>query len=219
MTNEMLEALISYTDLTSVRALNDLWWAISVVTCEANQGTALEIVKKAISIVGDYYATALRYHIFALEFLAKMMKMKSESLLNCITMQIQEVMIRLIVQFPDSSNLMAAVYRFIRAGIAWDKFTRKLVLFFVPILVIEGSSEVRTASAANAMVLLGELKTHRSFDKILDSSLREVGEFEEFYVSRLAPHNKIMEESYGGSFQKVVPRSPSSQFYPRVICV
>jgi hypothetical protein len=82
-TEEMLKMLTIYTqNKSSLAILNELWRAIYEVTCSDNQATASDLVKSAISIVGDYYTVIHMYQIFALDFLAKMMQLKSEGLLT-----------------------------------------------------------------------------------------------------------------------------------------
>jgi hypothetical protein len=207
---EMFNALSQLVLVASECVCDELWRTISVATSESNLKEAAKLVPVAIAKVGDYYTSVRKYHIFVLEFLAKMMEFHSPSLVECREMQLQEVIVRLMVQFPDCSNLMGPLFRFIKAALYWPKFTKTMVPVFVPMMMAEGTGKVRTAASANCLVLLRKIATDQSIDAGLTAELKSVEGFTDFCKTTLVKYLEVMTNEYGGRVETKPGSGPLS---------
>lgn len=202
-TNKMIRAIRIHTKSKSTHVLNELWRALASVTYSGNGEEAATLVPIAIDHVSDFYTTVLRHHIFAVEFLSKMMALKSDGMRTCLDHQLQEVILRLIVQFPESSNLMGSVFRFLRAAFQWDEFISVMADKFIPVLVAVASAKQRTAASAQSMSILADLKNRRAQSPLLTKALEKFDEFYEFTEGILSWRNAVMTLPYGGPFEQM----------------
>jgi hypothetical protein len=120
-----------------------------------------------------------------------------------VNREMQEVMLALTAGFPDASNLMGAVFRFIRACLFWEQTLDAAVERFVPAMTAEACEKTRTAASAHCFRILDEL--NRSKDRIpeLDLALKKVDMFAEFCRTALPRYRRIMQNDYGGTMERV----------------
>ena len=168
-------------------------------------------IPKAIEITSEPYDKIQRYRIFAIEFIATMLRLKSDGLYDFINMQVQQIVLRLIVQFPNASNLMGSVFRLIRNGLEWDLISDTLIEHFVPVMIVTASNKVRTAAAAHSMDLLDKIYSKYKYKEIKDKIQEKIEPYAEFCNTQLCYYRTVMTSSYGGEFHSYYPkRSPSS---------
>jgi hypothetical protein len=168
------------------------------VVCPANVVSAELFLIPAVARISEFAATAVGAQIHAVDFLARMLELRAWAAAACVDRALLEVILRLTIQFADSSNYMGAVFRFIRAGILWVALTDKMVAVFVPALAAEASDEMRTAASAHAFVLLDELEMLTHSDHHIAQGLQSLDIFAEFCERDLKRYRTIMNKDYGG---------------------
>ena len=211
-TVEMMNVIEELMQRGDSEVRNELWGTLVAVVCKENMEVAVQFIQTAMDNVVDFYERVMRVHVFSIEFLTKMISLRSPASKTVFNPQMEQSMVRLIVQFPDCSNLMGAVFRFIKAGIRWREFTVPTLEVFVPVMTAEAGSRVRSAAAAQCMALLDELDAHRRNEKELEDALAGIEVFDEFCGQRLKSYRKVMAANYGGDVERAVGKSPSSYF-------
>ena len=209
-TVDMMKVMEELMERGDSEIKNELWGTLVAVVCKENMEEAVQFIQMAMDNVVDFYEQVMRLHVFSIEFLTKMISLRSPASKAVFNPQMEQSMVRLIVQFPDCSNLMGAVFRFIKAGIRWREFTVPTLEVFVPVMTAEAGSRVRNAAAAQCMVLLDELDAHRGKEKELEAALAGIDVFDEFCGQRLKSYRKVMTSNYGGDVERAVGKSPSS---------
>lgn len=208
--SEIVSGLYAFIDTTDLNILNQLWKTLESVLCIANMSEMSVYVNPAISLISGNFTVAHICHVYALDFLAQMLKYHSPQLSHFMDVQLIQVIIRIIVQFQSSSNFMGSVFRFLKAGLTWSQFTRTIVYEIVPALVIIANQKIRNAAAANSVVFLAELQKKRADNEIVHKTLSELEIFHDFCCKYLKWYNALMENGYGGTTEKAVVRSTSS---------
>ncbi|OHT02514.1 hypothetical protein TRFO_30348 [Tritrichomonas foetus] len=210
-TNSIIHSLYTLTKSDYEKVANELWWAITNMVNSDTIHKMIIFIPKAFEIIREPYHEMHRFRIFAIEFIAEMLKYKSDGLSDFLNMQVQEVVLRLIVQFPDCSNLMGSVFRLIKHGLIWDFFADSLIEHFVPVMIFEASSQHRSAASARSMKLLKQISTRPKYKETHEKILAKIESYQDFCNNKLLRYKMIMKESYGGEMTKYQPsRSPSS---------
>jgi hypothetical protein len=202
-TPRILQTLAGLLGRASPSVAGELWLAASRIVCGSNLASAELFLTPAVARVSEYSAAVVYAQMHAVEFLARMLELGAKAAAACIDRALLEVILRLTVQFADSSNYMGAVFRFIRAGILWGPLTELLVAVFVPAMAAEASDTMRTAASAQSFVLLDELEILTHSDHNLATTLQTLDIFTEFCRRELKGYRKIMSHDYGGPVQAV----------------
>ena len=211
-TIEMIKVIENLMHHEELNLKNELWGTLVAVMCQKNRDSAKAFIRAAADNVIEFYERVMRYHVSSFEFLEKMINLRSQDVKEVLGSQMDQAVVRLIVQFADSSNLMGAVFRFIKAGIRWRELTRRTLTVYVPLMAHEAVAKARTAASAQCMVLLDELERHSRREKELAEALATMDVFAEFCGGGLRWYRKVMSSSYGGSVEKKIGKSPSSYF-------
>ena len=211
-TKEMLNTLRNLLENESINVLNELWRSIYVLTCLALLKECNMFVDKAILNVSEVYNNVNAYRVFSLDFLAKLLIYQDETFKFILELQIQQVILRLIVQFPDSSNLMGAIFRLIEYSIRWPLFTKVMVNHFVPLMITEASNNQKNAVIANCYSTINKLNQLRQNNQLLDKVLSENDMFDSFVNQKLKKYNNILDKSYGGEMDNIITRYHSNLF-------
>lgn len=203
---KITETLYSLINSSTV-ILNELWDAIASISSSINEGNMIVFLPHAAEIVEEPYNKVFRYQSFSLEFIAKMMKLKSKGLSDLLLKQVQQVILRLIVQFPDSTNMMGSIFRLIKYGIIWDDCSNQFIENFVPLMIIEASNKNRNAVQANSKRLLWKFNSKPKYKFIRSKLIEKIDNYSEFCTSILDEYNQIMEFPYGGEMQNAISKS------------
>jgi hypothetical protein len=196
--SRMLRMLLAFVDHSSRNVQNELWWAVFNATVEQNLAQANLFVAPAVQKFRTRIDRIDRAGIFALDFLAAMVVQRAMSVADAITRQMQEIILGLTASFPDSSNLMGSVFRFIRACLLWPVTMAGAIEMFVPAMAAEATDGMRTAASAHCIALLDELSRSRKTMPELDRALKPVEMFGEFCRTNLPNYRKISRDPYGG---------------------
>lgn len=209
---QIIETFYSLTN-SSVLILNELWNAIDSLVDQKNESKMIVFLPKAIENIKEPYDIVCRYQVFSLNFISKMMKLKSNGLSNDLIKQVQQVILRLIVQFPNSTNLTLSIFKLIKYGIVWNDFSDQFIENFVPLMIIEASNENKTATQAKSKNLLWKLNTKPKYKSLRSKLNSKIDNFKEFCHSVLDEYNQIMTLSYGGEVKDLNRQSLFSSNY------
>ena len=141
------------------------------------------------------------------------MKLKSKGLSNDLVKQVQQVILRLIVQFPNSTNLIICIFKLIKYGIVWDEFSDQFIENFVPLMIVEASSDNKTAAQAKSKNLLWKFYTRPKYKSLRLKIKNKIDNFKEFCFSVLDDYNQVMNSNYGGDVQALSKQSLFSSNY------
>jgi hypothetical protein len=202
-TRKMLAALVGFLENPSKEVQIELWPAACSVVSETEMEETEIFMRHAIGKFTARIGTVDRAHVFALDFLVVVVEKKVASVAALISREVQEVMLALTAEFPDSSNLMGSVFRFIRACLFWDVTMPAAVERFVPAMAAEASDSIRSAALAHCFELLDELTRCTQRMPELDRELKKVDIFAEFCRTYLPKFRRVSRSEYGGMIQTV----------------
>jgi hypothetical protein len=126
--------------------------------------------------------------------------------------KLPEVFLRLIAQFPHSSNLQGPIFRLIRSEIKSPEHSNLFLHQFIPYAMVEARSSVRSPASAQCMTLL------IAFDADLKSGACNAdgvtaGAFAPFKKWFLMPYQRLMPMPYGGVSEQEPRRDTAFTFY------
>lgn len=198
--NKVIETLYSLVDSSNMIS-DDLWDAVTTITNSKNESKMIVFLPKAVENIKEPYDKVFRYQFFSFDFIKKMTKLKSNGLSDALMKQVQQVILRYIVQFPNSTNLIVCIFRLIKYGIIWDEFSDQFIENFIPIMIIEATNNNKTAVQANSKRLLWRFNTRSKYKSLRSKINKKVDNFKEFCSSVLNKYDQIITSSYGGDSQ------------------
>jgi hypothetical protein len=148
-------------------------------------------------------------HVCAFDFLAKYLRFAPALFTEVQGFAVLNVILRLTAQFPDATNLVGSMFRFLRAGLLAAHLRMDIVAIFVPILIVNAESASRTAVVASSRLFLADLEASRGGNAEVDQMLRASTDFREFRAQRLLQYTASLEAAYGGPITKYVKKTRS----------
>lgn len=213
---EILHTIASSTPISDTSILNELWMCISHFSLDSQfMHNMIIFLEPAIQIIIEPYLSVHAYHIYAIEFIANMMKLQSNSLISSkLDTQIPQVLLRLIVQFPNSSNLMGSVFRLIKYGLKWPIFTDKYARQCIPIMTIDGTYDTKTAASANSLKIMRKIVFKPKYKSLRSIIKQYVHNYDNLVKNCLTEYNHIISLPYGGEIvNPALMKSPSFFLY------
>jgi hypothetical protein len=197
--SQFLSALAEIGDGISAGIERNEYWGAVFAACGAETtGAMADFIEPAIAILSEPYDFVTADRIFAVDFIGKMVELRAPGLAAHLTQTFTEVLLRLIAQFPHSSNLQGAIFRLIKCGIEMEELSGLFVRQFIPYALMEGSSPVRSAAAAQSLRLLAKFDADVKAGRVNGSAIRPsmLGRFRDRF---LAAYETIRRSEYGGS--------------------
>ena len=176
-----------------------LWWAIYAASSPETSLFLSQFSTYAIEIIEEAYPIAEISQIFALEFLAKLIKLSYKSISDRIDPELIQVVTRILLQYPDSSNYIGAAFRFIRSGIKVKAIQKLFLLSFIPLICCEAEGP-RSSLAAHCADILSEISSLKGNNQEVDSLLNSIDIFREYARPNgpMSLRKKILSSHYGG---------------------
>jgi hypothetical protein len=198
-----LSQLLQHPDLF---VQNHLWEALANL-CTTRTCAGMSDVREAALAMLQPSVTDLHiYQVCALDFLAKCMQFGPAMFSEMEGFAVLNTILRLMLQFPDATNLVAAEFRCLRAGLRAPQMRMDIVHVFVPILIGSAEARERTAIAAHSRMFLADLEASRGGNADVDRALREMAAFCEFREQRLLRYMAVLKDAYGGPITKYVKK-------------
>lgn len=175
---------------------NNVWQAISTMTQDDTAKLLRSVVPLALNIITEPFHTVYLYTVCAIDFLMKMLNIENKCEAEFRIRQIEGTFTRLIVQFPDSTNLQSSLFRMIRNAIKWESFGKYLLPLIGPVILDNASANNHSAARMNCIVFLNDVfESGKSFQQqILMSTPGMVA----FKKDILKPLFKVLNSNYGG---------------------
>jgi len=182
-----------------------VWEAISSVCCEITYEKLHGLVNNAFSFLHDHCSSLTISIIPILDFFSKMIEIKPFDYDSFIFSPNIQYFFRLMVSFPDSSNLMSSFFRFLFSVIKHRPFLLHIIDNYVPMLVSESSSPNRSSASANSIQFLIKLKELSTHDEEISQKLLDHDIFLEFTQGYLIKYQYVVSNHYGGEVQRIFP--------------
>ena len=182
--------------------VSNIFWSIISSLCTSNTFSyMLPLFEKSIIILSEPYLEIHIYHVCALDFMGKFISNWPNAFEKRFV-QFLHVFSRLLIQFPDSSNLQASIARFICVIIKYNQFHDALIEIFLPLVVSIAQSENRNAASANCAFILHQISALKnSYPK-----LKHFCQKSEYYLECrkyfLDKYESLLTKNYGGPMEK-----------------
>jgi hypothetical protein len=201
-----LEPLIANGDLF---LQNHIWEALADL-CSASTCPKMENLQRAaIEMLQQPVTTLHIYHVCVFDFLGKFVQFAPSLFTEMQGFTVLNTILRWMAQFPDSTNLVGSMFRFLRAGLRSPHMRLDIISVFVPILVAATEGTERTAVTANAIMLLADIEASRGGNAVVDQMLNASADFREFRRERLMKYMTTLKAAYGGPITKYVKKTKS----------
>ena len=197
----MANTLISFLNKLNKFILNDYWKAIESI-CTKKTFELLKIcIEPAFEIIKNIESNNITI-TFIIEFFGKMIYRDSIFFHQFIEKQFFQFLLKYIIQFPDSSNLIGSIFRLLK-NILKDQILLKIIIKeFIPILIFEATSKIRSATSARSIIFLRELKEIAKTDFFLKNNLDQIDMFKEFCEHYLIWYDELISTGYGGTIER-----------------
>ncbi|OHT02270.1 hypothetical protein TRFO_30633 [Tritrichomonas foetus] len=195
----VLQALVNLMNTSNTQLLNQVWQTISLMVCQKLVTKMQCIYNRALEILIEPFDTLHIYHTSIFEFLAKVVQLRTSFFTETHKSQICQIILRLFVQFPNSTNLMTAMFRFIRNSLFNKEFAHKVLNSFIVLFVIESQSEARTAASASALLFLGDLERMKTSSIMINKFLTGNAQYMHFCKTFFKNYLEELPIPYGGT--------------------
>jgi hypothetical protein len=189
--------LLSLLDQDDIILQNQLWQAL---TSLCNQDTFVKMACvqqraiKLLALIGPLHM----YHVCAFDFLGKYLYFAPNGFSEADAMAVFNIFLRAVIQFPDATNLITSMFRFLRTAMNSDVFKSDIIDALLPILVVLGEAQERTAIVASSRQFLADLEVCRTGNRELDHALRTNVEYRECLNRYLRKYVENLKIPYGG---------------------
>jgi hypothetical protein len=178
-------------------ARNEFWGAVFAACAPDTAALMGDFVQPAVAVLSEPYDCVSADRVFAVDFIARLVELRAPGAAAAVTQTLAEVLLRLIAQFPHSSNLQGAIFRLITHAMALRELEALVVRQFIPYALVEGSSPVRSAAAAQALRLLARFDADVRAGRVDGSPIR-ASALDRFRERFLAAYEAIRRSEYGG---------------------
>lgn len=187
----------------SLYVKNALWNFISEITNEYTL-TRIEIyLHVAISIISDLYTSVHEYYIYVIEFISKLIQLKSIAIEQYISEQFLQVFIRLMEQFNNSTNFLASIFRLINALIN-SEYAKIALLNLLPYISFVASSSEKNALNAFCNDFLITFNQKKLPSK-LQKEIKNIDLYQEYLKFYQHNYSQKRKSPYGGSINTNCP--------------
>lgn len=172
------------------------WRAIVAITCEATAYEMLHFVPIAVDMLAEQFSKLLEYRVLALQFLTKMVQLAPLAFDLLMEKQMPQMLIYLVLRFPNSTILHNAFVRFVEVGVEQGKFTAEIVNIYVPVLV-DASVEYRVLKPCFIRVMeifVEQAKQNPEMAALLEEHQEAV----EFVEGPMKDYQALSNTPYGG---------------------
>jgi hypothetical protein len=211
-TEKVINKLSSLLETKNVLLLNQIWQAISVLCAEVTVSKMKSLQDRAFEILKIDFKDLHMYHVCAMDLLANVLKYSPNMFEADDAKQMMRIALRLLVEFPNATNLMGSVFKFLRSAIRSSGLLMTVVRTIVPVLVILSESGERTSAAAYSLQFLGDIETSRENNNVVNNYLSEDKQFSVFVKDRLKKYLRELGCNWGGPVNKYVKKSRSFEY-------
>jgi len=200
-------ALMKHIENDDPETKKYLWRALTAVISAETAEILAPLFETAVAIVRNVQKSIRMFEIFAFDFIGKIILYAPNIVDRVENSRIIDISIGLIILFPDSSNLVASVFRFYRNISNYPLLTPRLFSELVPMMISIAKGNDRSALTSNCYLYI--LYLNDSQNQSLKQTLENTIMYKQFYQSSLVPYEHILNTPYGGKIENTPGRSPS----------
>ncbi|OHT08960.1 hypothetical protein TRFO_22293 [Tritrichomonas foetus] len=202
----ILVHLISLMNTEDTLLLNSIWSSLALLMTKKmlNKVEIQKLFEDAFEIICGSFDTLHTYHISIFEFLTAIVDLKVLMFTENHKKQICQTFQSLFPKFPNSTNLMSSMFKFIRTSLHNRDFAQRILDGYIPFFIDEGMKKQRTAASANALVFLGDLDRMKTSSYMINKSLTSSQKYMTFYKSFFKDYLEKLPNPYGGTVTRYV---------------
>jgi hypothetical protein len=202
--------IAGYLRANDTHLLNAAWQTLAALCSETFAWKMTDLIPIAIDALCDILQLQC-HHTPVLDFLGQCIRFSRASFNAHQLGKVFDLVVKAIVTFPESSNLMASVFRLIRGAVRCPNMFAFVFELILPLVILHAKSERRNAARANAVSLLADIQESRRNCKAVDVFLEADTHFTAFVRQDLRAFLLKSRDSYGGRIHRTVPKSVSSE--------
>ena len=174
------------------------WRAIVAITCEKTAPNMLQFVDTAVTLLTETFEKLREYRVSALLFLTKMVQVAPLTFDLLMEKQMPQMLIYLVLRFPNSTILHNAFVKFVEVGTEQGKFTSELVNIYVPVLITYGETNDNRILKPCCIKIMNLFIQAAKKNPQIATMLEEHQEAIEFYETTMQPYLTKVATPYGG---------------------
>ncbi|KAK8854285.1 hypothetical protein M9Y10_016844 [Tritrichomonas musculus] len=175
----------------------NLWQAISAI-CEENTFQMMEaILEKSFKVLSEPVLQIHMAHTCMWDFVGKMLIFKKDPNFGG-NYQLHHQIITLLVQFPNNSNLIGALFRFIRNGLQVKGYAKKIIEDFIPFMVTTIEEDEKNTASASCRMFVGDMTVLRRIHPEVNKALKNIEIFNNIKEKFVDKYFETLSEEYGG---------------------
>ncbi|OHT15661.1 hypothetical protein TRFO_42400 [Tritrichomonas foetus] len=182
---------------------NERWEVLCLFYGDDTTELFRNIFGTIFNVVSDSITCVKRYHVAALTLLTLMLRKDRHIRPFLYSFNIHEVLLRLLLQFPDHTFLHNAIIRFFKEALAFPEFSKSLIENLLNPLVLEGVNSEHTVLVGTSYecisLVLAEAKTNTDLINVL----KDIPEFVKFVKDVVVDRIKLIKNGYGGRIQSI----------------
>jgi hypothetical protein len=202
--------IVGYLRASDTRLLHAVWQTLASLCSKTFASKMTDLVGIAIKALCDISQLQC-YHIAVLDFLGQCIRFCPASFDARQWAEVLDLVVKVIIMFPESSNMMASLFRLIRSTVRCPHMFKFVLELIVPLVILCAKSERRNAAKANAISLLADIQESRKNCKAVDTFLKNDIHFTAFVAQDLSAFLVKSRDPYGGQVHRTVPKSASSE--------
>ena len=204
--------LDSYLNTNINTIKNNLWEMIKEITFNFNVGVMEKYIEIAKEILYDSYSKVNLYIVHCLDFLAKIAQFESD--FHFADKQFLQVLIRLIIQFPNCSFLINEIFYLIKCLIDNNKTVESVLTNMVPFFCHISTMPEITSASSNCHKILNYITNIMQSNTSIQEILSKLDLYEEYFKYDYKPYQAKLTSNYGGSIYKYnICRSNSDDLF------
>jgi hypothetical protein len=145
-------------------------------------------------------------HVCALDFLGKYLYFAPNEFTEVDAMAIFNIILLSMIQFPDATNLITSMFRFLRTAMRSNQFQLDIFGALVPMIA---ESQERTAIVASSGHFFAGIETYRKGNRDLHTLLLANIEYCQFLDTYVKKYLEDMKVQHGGPITRYVTTRPS----------
>jgi hypothetical protein len=208
-TDACRNTLFGLLDRDDLILRNQLWQALSSLCNQTTFAKMEGLRQPAVATLQTCFSGMHMYHVCAFDFIGKYLYFAPDGFSDTEELAIFNIMLRAMIEFPDATNLITSMFRFLRTALKSDLFQDDILGALVPILIVFSEANERTAIGASSREFLADIEVYRTKNKEIHRALLANLEYREYLSGYLKKYIEDLKVPYGGPISRYVPKPES----------
>jgi hypothetical protein len=216
--NAFLTHLFAYLDTSDLFVRFHVWQSFSLLWTNATISKLMTLKSDSIFILQNVSSLHM-FHVCVCDFLGQAIKFSAASFTPEEKVSLLSISLSLLDAFPNSTNLICAVFRLIRAMVRSSQFLLFVMPCLFPLLIVLAESPVRTSAAAHSAAFMSEVQKSRMASSTVHKFLGANGQYRAFERRFLRWYMNEQGKPYGGPLARYVHMAAPVQSVARKLKV